>query len=97
MTAVLDELGVTDLVSSIPGLAAVGAAPHLAETGDPTRFATARALVKHAGLAPRGKLSGSFAGRSKLTGQCRARLPLAAWRSGQPDAPTPSTPTATAA
>jgi hypothetical protein len=35
------------------GLSAIGAAAILAETGDPCRFATARALVKHAGLAPR--------------------------------------------
>jgi hypothetical protein len=35
-----------------------------AETGDPNRFATARALVKHAGLAPREKPSGTFIGRT---------------------------------
>ena len=44
------------------------------------RFATARALVKHAGLAPREKLSGTFTGRTKLTGQGRPGLRLAAWR-----------------
>ncbi len=80
MTAVLDELELTELVTSIPGLSAVGAAAILAETGDPRRFATARALVKHAGLAPREKLSGTFTGRTKLTGQGRPRLRLAAWR-----------------
>jgi transposase len=80
MTAVLDELGLTALVTSIAGLSAVGAAAILAETGDPRRFATARALVKHAGLAPREKLSGTYAGRTKLTGQGRPRLRLAAWR-----------------
>jgi transposase len=80
MTAVLDELDLTGLVTSITGLSAVGAAAILAETGDPTRFATARALVKHAGLAPREKLSGTFVGRTKLTGQGRPRLRLAAWR-----------------
>jgi len=69
MTAVLDELKLTELAISIPGLSAVGAAAILAETGDPNRFATARALVKHAGLAPREKLSGTFVGRTKLTGQ----------------------------
>ena len=37
-------------------------------------------MVKHAGLAPREKLSGTFAGRTKLTGQGRPRLRLAAWR-----------------
>ena len=80
MLAVLDELELTELVTSIHGLSAVGAAAILAETGDPTRFATARALVKHAGLAPREKLSGTFAGRTKLTGQGRPKLRLAAWR-----------------
>ena len=59
---------------------AVGAAAILAETGDPHRFATARALVKHAGLAPREKQSGTFTGRTKLTGKGRPRLRLAAWR-----------------
>ncbi|WP_433285491.1 IS110 family transposase [Micromonospora sp. CA-244673] len=80
MTDVLDELKLTDLATSIPGLSAVGAAAILAETGDPNRFATARALVKHAGLAPREKLSGTFVGRTKLTGQGRPALRLAAWR-----------------
>jgi transposase len=78
MTAVLNELGLTVLVASITGLSAVGAAAILAETGDPRRFATARALVKHAGLAPREKLSGAFTGRTRLTGQGRPGLRLAA-------------------
>ena len=52
----------------------------LAETGDPTRFATARAMVKHAGLAPRENTSGKFTGRTTLTGQGRPGLRLAAWR-----------------
>ena len=80
MTAVLDELGLTALVTSITGLSPVGAAAILAETGDPRRFATARAVVKHAGLAPREKLSGAFTGRTRLTGQGRPGLRLAAWR-----------------
>jgi transposase len=80
MVMVLDQLRLTDLATSIPGLSAVGAAAILAQTGDPTRFATARALVKHAGLAPREKLSGTFVGRTKLTGQGRPALRLAAWR-----------------
>jgi transposase len=80
MTAVLDELGLTALVTSITGLSPVGAAAILAETGDPRRFATARALARHAGLAPREKLSGAFTGRTRLTGQGRPGLRLAAWR-----------------
>ncbi|ONI87978.1 hypothetical protein ALI22I_19690 [Saccharothrix sp. ALI-22-I] len=96
MTGVVDELGLTVLVGSITGLSVLGAAAILAETGDPTRFASARALVKHAGLAPREKSSGAFTGRTKLTGQGR---PGYAWppggRSGAPNAPIPSTPPAT--
>jgi hypothetical protein len=80
MTAVVEELGLTALVTSITGLSAVGAAAILAETGDPRRFATGRAVVKHAGLAPREKLSGAFTGRTRLTGQGRPGLRLAAWR-----------------
>jgi transposase len=80
MTAVVDELGLTALATSITGLSPVGAAAILAETGDPRRFATGRALVKHAGLAPREKLSGAFTGRTRLTGQGRPGLRLAAWR-----------------
>jgi transposase len=52
----------------------------LAQTGDPRRFPTGRAVVKRAGLAPREKLSGAFAGRTRLTGQGRPGLRLAAWR-----------------
>jgi transposase len=36
MVAILDTLGLTELVTSIRGLSAVGAAAILAETGDPT-------------------------------------------------------------
>jgi transposase len=52
MVTVLDDLGLTVLVTTIAGLTPVGAAAILAETGDPARFATGRALVKHAGLCP---------------------------------------------
>ena len=80
MVAVLDELHLTELTTSIPGVSAVGAAAILAETGDPHRFTTARAMVKHAGLAPREKLSGTYVGRTKLCGAGRPGLRLAAWR-----------------
>jgi transposase len=80
MTTVLDELGLTALVTSITGLPPVGAAAILAETGDPRRLATARALAGHAGRAPGEKLSGAFTGRTRLTGQGRPGLRLAAWR-----------------
>jgi len=52
MVTVLGELGLAELATSITGLSAVGAASILAETGDPARFITGRALVKHSGLAP---------------------------------------------
>ena len=80
MVAVLDELDLTSLVCTIPGLSAVGAAAILAETGDLNRFTSARAVVKHAGLAPRERLSGTFTGKARLTGAGRPGLRLAAWR-----------------
>jgi len=80
MTGVLDQLELTGLATSITEISAVGAAAILAQTGAPRRFATARALVKHAGLAPREKLSGAFTGKTRLTGQGRPGLRLAAWR-----------------
>src|SRR6266516_1574752 len=96
MTAVLGELGLTALATSITGLSPVGAAAILAETGDPGRFATARAVARHAGLAPREKLSGAFTGRTRLTGQGR---PGCGWRpgarSGEPSAPTRPAPPVT--
>ncbi|MEV0398409.1 IS110 family transposase [Polymorphospora rubra] len=80
MTATLDQLDLTTLLCSIPGLSPVGAAAILAETGDPTRFSHARALVKHAGLAPRAHQSGHYTGTTRITGRGRPRLRLAAWR-----------------
>jgi transposase len=80
MVEVLDELGLTTLVTSIPGLSAVGAAAILAETGDPARFSSARALVKHAGLCPRDNASGSYQGKTGISGRGRPQLRLAAWR-----------------
>jgi transposase len=80
MVEVLDELQLTELVCSIVGLSALGAATILAETGDLTRFASARSVVKHSGLAPREKSSGTYTGRTRLTGQGRPGLRRAAWR-----------------
>src|SRR5262249_45360391 len=62
MLEILDELELTELVSTIPGVSAVGMAAILAETGDPTRFDSPRALVKHAGLCPRENSSGASTG-----------------------------------
>jgi transposase len=80
MVGVLDELDLTGLVTSIPGLTAVGAAAILAETGDLTRFDSARAVVKHAGLCPRDNASGSYAGKTTISGRGRPLLRVAAWR-----------------
>jgi transposase len=80
MLEILDELELTELAGSIPGVSAIGVAAILAETGDPTRFDSPRALVKHAGLCPRENNSGTSTGRSRISGRGRPRLRLAAWR-----------------
>ena len=80
MVAVLDELQLTELACSIEGLSPAGAASILAETGDLRRFTSSRAVVKHAGLAPRERMSGTFTGRARLTGAGRPHLRVAAWR-----------------
>ena len=67
MTAVLDELGLTGLVTSIDGLSAVGAAVILAETGDLCRFASGRSVVKHAGLNPAENTSATLAGKTRIS------------------------------
>ena len=80
MTAIVAELGLGDLVASIPGLSLPGAAAILAECGDPTRFTSGRALVKHAGLNPAENTSGAFRGHTRTSKRGRPRLRLAAWR-----------------
>lgn len=80
MVAVLDQLGLTDLVASIDGLSAVGAAGILAETGDPARFASSRSVVKHAGLNPAENTSASMRGQTRMSRRGRPQLRVAAWR-----------------
>jgi transposase len=80
MLELLGGLGLATLAGSIPGVSAVGVATILAETGDPTRFSSARALVKHAGLCPRDNSSGTYQGRAGISGRGRPELRLAAWR-----------------
>lgn len=80
MLDVLDSLGLTDLLASIPGLSSPGAAQILAETGDPTRLPSARSLVKHAGLNPSENTSATFRGRTRTSKRGRPGLRLAAWR-----------------
>jgi transposase len=90
MCAVLEELGLAGLVTTIAGLTVTGAAAILAETGDPARFATPRALVKHAGLCPRDNASGAAQGKTSISGRGRPGLRLAAWRAvwaAMPDNP----------
>jgi hypothetical protein len=69
MVAVLDQLGLTTLVTSIQGLTAVSAATLLAETGDLTRFASPRAVVKHAGLCPRTTPAAPIRARPRCPGE----------------------------
>jgi transposase len=80
MVGVLDAMGLTALVTSIPGLSAVGAAVILAETGDLSRFASARSVVKHAGLNPAENTSATFRGQTRLSKRGRPGLRVAAWR-----------------
>lgn len=80
MLEILDELELAELADSIPGVSSIGVAAILAETGDPTRFDSPRALVKHAGLCPRENNSGTSTGRSRISGRGRPGLRLAAWR-----------------
>jgi len=80
MTGIVDELGLTALVTSIDGLSAAGAAVILAETGDLTRFSSARAVVKHAGLNPAENTSATIVGRTRIARRGRPRLRAAAWR-----------------
>ena len=80
MCAVLDDLGLTELVTTITGLTVTGAAAILAETGDPARFTTPRSLVKHAGLCPRENASGAAQGKTSISGRGRPGLRVAAWR-----------------
>jgi transposase len=79
MVTVLGELGLSRL-GDIPGLTALGAASILAETGDPRRYGSSSAMVKHAGLAPAGNASGAFDGQAHISRRGRPALRLAAWR-----------------
>ncbi len=80
MVAVLDDLGLTALVTTIAGLTPAGAAAILAETGDPARYDCARTWAKHAGLCPRANESGNFHGATTVSRRGRPALRTAAWR-----------------
>ncbi|MEU7145081.1 transposase [Nocardia sp. NPDC046473] len=72
----------------------MGAVAILAETGDPARFPTARAIVEHAGLAPREKKSGTF---TAAPGSPEPGAQACGWLPGEgaPNAPTWFMPPAT--
>src|SRR6266705_1405106 len=80
MLEVLDQLGLRELVCSIDGLSGVGAAAILAETGDMARFASARSVVKHAGLNPAENTSATMRGQTRVSHRGRPQLRAAAWR-----------------
>ena len=80
MCAVLGELGLAALAASIDGVSALSAAVILAETGDLSRFATSRAVVKHAGLNPAENTSATLAGKTRISRRGRPGLRTAAWR-----------------
>ncbi|MEJ5947036.1 transposase [Pseudokineococcus basanitobsidens] len=80
MLTVLADLGLDEIAASIPGVSPVGVAAILAESGDPTRFDRARALVKHAGLSPVRNESGTLRGQTTTSRRGRPGLRVAAWR-----------------
>jgi transposase len=80
MTGLLDELGLAELVASIDGVSALSGAVMLAETGDPARFTSSRAVVKHAGLNPCEHTSATINGQARISRRGRPALRSAAWR-----------------
>ena len=80
MTGLLDELGLTALVTSIDGVSALSGAVMLAETGDLSRFTSGRAVVKHAGLNPSEHTSATINGQTRISRRGRPALRSAAWR-----------------
>ena len=80
MTGQLEVLGIAGVLASIDGLSVQVAACILAETGDPARFGSSRALVKHAGVAPCDNSSGNSAGQARISRRGRPVLRKTAWR-----------------
>jgi transposase len=80
MLQALEAMGVLEIAGSIPGVSALQVAAILAETGDPSRFPAARAMVKHADLASCENSSGNHAGQAGISRRGRPALRLAAWR-----------------
>jgi transposase len=80
MLTVLDELGLTELAASTGGMSALSAAVILAQAGDPRRFTSGRAMVKHAGLNPSEHASATMNGQTRISRRGRPGLRAAAWR-----------------
>ena len=80
MVTVLENLGLAELAASIDGVSPLSAAVILAETGDPRRFSSARAVVKHAGLNPQEHESATMRGPARISRRGRPGLRAAAWR-----------------
>jgi transposase len=80
MVAVLGELDLTRLVTTILGLYAVGAAVILAETGDPARYDSPRAWGKMPTSRRRPMSLADTRGRTRNSGRGRPVLRTAAWR-----------------
>ncbi len=80
MTGLLAGLGLAGLVASIDGMSALSGAVILAETGDPARFASGRAVVKHAGLSPCERTPATITGKTAISRRGRPGLRCAAWR-----------------
>jgi transposase len=80
MVTVLGQLGLAELVASIDGISALSGAVILAETGDLNRFASGRAVVKHAGLNPSEHTSATINGQTRISRRGRPGLRAAAWR-----------------
>lgn len=76
----LDRLGLRGLAGSIDGVTALSAATMLAESGDPSRFASARSIVKHSGLSPSENTSATLEGKTRISRRGRPGLRTAAWR-----------------
>jgi transposase len=80
MVTVLGEPGLAKPAASIDGVSALSAAVILAETGDPGRFASGRAVVKHSGLNPCEHTSATMNGQTRISRRGRPGLRAAAWR-----------------
>ena len=80
MVTVLDELGLTGLVTSITGLSAVGAASILAETGDPGGSPPAARWSSTPAWRRGRRAPAATPAAPARPGKARPALRLAAWR-----------------